>query len=50
MILGFNKDAWGKHNLFIKLGGDKLGFTGENLRRAKGIRYLIFFLLSRAFF
>jgi hypothetical protein len=28
------------------LGGGKLGFIGENLLRAKKLRYLIFFLLS----
>jgi hypothetical protein len=43
MILGFNKHAEGKHNLFIKLGGDTMGFIGENLGRAKGLRYFILF-------
>jgi hypothetical protein len=43
MILGFN-NAWGKHNWFIKLGGHIVGFIGENLRRTKGLRYLVFFL------
>jgi hypothetical protein len=38
MILGFNKHAWGKHNWFIKLGGDIVGFIGENLGRAKGLK------------
>jgi hypothetical protein len=46
MILGFNKHAWGKHNLFIKLGGGTMGFIGEILGRAKGLRYLIYFSLS----
>jgi hypothetical protein len=46
MILGFNKHAWDKHNLFIKLGGGTMGFIGENLGRAKGLRYLIYFPLS----
>jgi hypothetical protein len=50
MILGFNKHVWGKHNLFIKLGGDILGFIGENLGRAKGFKYLIFFPLSQVLF
>jgi hypothetical protein len=44
--LGFNKHAWSKHNLFIKLGGDTVGFIGENLGRTKGLRYLIFSPLS----
>ncbi len=43
MILGFNKHAWGKHNLFIKLGGGTMGFIGENLGRTKGLRYFILF-------
>jgi hypothetical protein len=38
----------GKHNLFI--GGGKMWFIGENLRRAKGFKYLIFFLLSHVCF
>jgi hypothetical protein len=47
MILGFNKHAWGKHNLFIKLGGGTLGFIGENLRRTKGKIFILFLLLSQ---
>jgi hypothetical protein len=46
MILGFNKHAWGKHNLFIKWGGGTMGFIGENLGRAKGLRYFILFPLG----
>jgi hypothetical protein len=45
MILGFTKHAWGKHNLFIKLGGGTLGFIGENLGRAKG-KFFFFFFVS----
>ncbi len=48
MILGFTKHAWGKHNLFIKLGGGTLGFIGENLGRAKGKFFFLF--LSRVCF
>jgi hypothetical protein len=48
MILGFNKYAWCKHNLFIKLGGGTLGFIGENLGRAKG-KIFVFFCLSHGF-
>jgi hypothetical protein len=45
MILSFNKHAWGKHNLFTKLGGGIVGFIGEKLRRAKELKTfnLIFF-------
>jgi sulfite exporter TauE/SafE len=43
MILGLNKHAWGKHNQFIKLVGGIVGFIGENLGKAKGLRYLNFF-------
>jgi hypothetical protein len=50
MILDFNKYAWGKHNLFIMLGGGIVWFIGENLRRAKGFKYLIFFVLSQVCF
>jgi hypothetical protein len=32
MILGFNKHAWGKHNLFIKLGGGTLWFIGDLMK------------------
>ncbi len=39
MILGFNKHAWGKHNLFIKLVGGIVGFIGENLGKAQGLMY-----------
>jgi hypothetical protein len=39
----------GEKNLFIKLGGDILGFIGENLGRAKGLMYLIF-SFSHGFF
>jgi hypothetical protein len=49
MILGFTKHAWGKHNLFIKLGGGTLGFIGENLGRAKGKFFFFFFCLSHGF-
>jgi hypothetical protein len=42
MILGFNKHAWGENKLFMKLGEGTMGFIGENLRRAKGLKYLIF--------
>jgi hypothetical protein len=38
----------GKHNLFIKLGGDIFGFIGENLGRAKGVK-VFFFFLSQVF-
>jgi hypothetical protein len=48
MILGFNKHAWGKHNLFLKLGGGTLWFIGENLGRTKGLRF--FFPLSHVYF
>jgi hypothetical protein len=50
MILGFKKHAWGKHNLFIKLGGGTLGLIGENLGRTKGLRYFISFPLSHVCF
>jgi hypothetical protein len=50
MILGFSKHAWGKHNLFVKLGGGTVGFIGENLRRAKGLRYLFIFLSHKFVF
>jgi len=40
----------GKHNLFIKLGGDILGFIGENLGRAKGLKYYFFLSLSSFYF
>ncbi len=50
MILGFNKHARDKHNMFIKLGGGIVGFIGENLGRTKGLTYLIFFPLSRVCF
>jgi hypothetical protein len=46
MILGFNKHAWGKHNLFIKLGGGIVRLIGEIFFKAKGLKYLIFFPLS----
>jgi hypothetical protein len=49
MILGFNKHAWGKHNLFIKLDGDLVGFIGENLGQAKWLRYLNFLSFSWVF-
>jgi hypothetical protein len=42
MILGFNKHAWGKQHLFIKLGGGTLGFIGENIGRAKGKLFNVF--------
>jgi hypothetical protein len=46
MILGFNKHAWGKHNLFIKWGQGVMGCIGENLGRVKGLKYFILFPLS----
>ncbi len=49
MILGLNKHAWGKHNLFIKWGGGTMGFIGGNLGRAKGLRYFILFPLMGLF-
>jgi hypothetical protein len=50
MILNFNKHAWGKHNLFIKLGGSTMGFIGENLEREKGLKYFYFFLSHKFVF
>jgi hypothetical protein len=44
MILGFNKHAWGKDNLFIKLGGGTLGIIGQNLGRAKDKRYIYIYI------
>jgi hypothetical protein len=46
MILGFNKHVWGKHNLFIKLGGDILGFIAENFRQRGSSILLLFFSLT----
>jgi len=40
----------GKHNLFIKLGGDIFGFIGENLGRAKGVKVLFFLSFSGFYF
>jgi len=45
MILGFNKHAWGKDNLFIKLGGGTLGIIGQNLGRAKDKRDIYIYIL-----
>jgi hypothetical protein len=50
MIFGFNKHAWGKHNLFIKLGGGTLGFIDENLGRAKGKLFNCFAFFTGLFF
>jgi hypothetical protein len=49
MILGFNKHAWGNHNLFIKFGGGALGFIGQNLRRTKGMIYILFYFIFASF-
>jgi hypothetical protein len=49
MILGFNKHAWSKHNLFIKLGGDSMGFIGEILGKTKGLRFFFSFLIGLFF-
>jgi hypothetical protein len=45
MILGFTKHAWGKYNEFIKLGGGEMGSIGENLGKAKRLRFFFFFLI-----
>jgi len=50
MILGFTKHAWGKHDLFMRLGGGIVRFIGENLGRTKNLRYLILFFFSRGCF